>query len=94
MCTPLANSFDMKKNTLLWVLGYGIVAYGTYYLFFSKSAYISKIVKAGKYSGSTETLKSFDMGFLREWAKAATSGANTFMYQGKNYNTLGGKAVK
>jgi hypothetical protein len=84
----------MKKNTILWVLGYAVVAYGAYSLFFSKKAYAKQIIAQGKYQGQLSTLENFDMGFLRVWAKAAKGGQPTFMYQGKNYNTNGGRAVK
>lgn len=84
----------MKKNTILWVLGYAVVAYGAYSLFFSKRAYAKQIIAQGKYQGDIATLLTFDMGFLRAWSKAAKKNEPTFMFQGKNYNTNGGKAVK
>ena len=84
----------MKKKTLIWIAVYGVVAYGAYYMYFSKTAYAKKIIKAGKYKGSLEDLKSFDMAFLRVWSKAAGQNNPTFDYNGKTYNTQGGKAAK
>jgi hypothetical protein len=84
----------MKKNTLVWIAVYGLVAYGSYYAFFSKTAYAKKIIKAGKSNQSLQDLKIFDMAFLRAWSKAAGQNTQTFDYNGKTYNTQGGKAVK
>ena len=84
----------MKKKTLLWIAVYGVVAYGAYYMYFSKTAYAKKIIKAGKSNQSLEDLKSFDMAFLRVWSKAAVQNNPTFGYNGKTYNTQGGKAAK
>jgi hypothetical protein len=84
----------MKKNTLIWIGVYAVVAYGAYYMYFSKDAYAKAIVKAGKYSGSAEALKAFGMNFLRPWARAAKANQPTFTFEGKTFNTQGGKAVK
>ena len=84
----------MKGKTILWIGVYAVVAYGAYYMFFSKDAYAKAIIKAGKYKGSVDDLKSFGMNFLRPWSKAAKANQPTFFFEGKNYNTQGGKAVK
>lgn len=85
----------MKNGkTIFWVAVYGVVAYGAYYMYFSKTAYAKKIIKAGKSNQSVDDLKSFDMAFLRVWSKAASNNEQTFSYDGKSYNTQGGKAVK
>ena len=84
----------MKKNTLIWIAGYGVAAYGAYYMYFSKTAYAKKIIKADKSKQSLENLKSFDMSFLRAWSKGAGENTQTFDYKGKSYNTQGGKSVK
>ena len=84
----------MKKNTFIWIAVYGVAAYGAYYMYFSKTAYAKKIIKADKSKQSLEDLKSFDMSFLRSWSKAAGENIQTFDYKGKAYNTQGGKAVK
>ena len=84
----------MKKSTFVWIAVYGVVAYGAYYMYFSKTAYAKKIIKADKSKQSLEDLKSFDMAFLRAWSKAAGQNTQTFDYNGKTYNTQGGRAVK
>ena len=84
----------MKKSTFVWIGVYAVVAYGAYYAFFSKTAYAKKIIKAGKSNQSLELLKSFDMAFLRVWSKAAVENNPTFLYNGKTYNTQGGRAAK
>lgn len=84
----------MKKNTLVWIGVYAVVAYGAYYMFFSKNAYANTIIKAGKYKGSAEELKSFGMNFLRPWARAAKNNQDTFTFEGKTYNTSGGRAKR
>jgi len=84
----------MKKNTLIWIGVYAVVAYGAYYMYFSKTAYAKNIIKAGKSQQSVDDLKSFDMSFLRAWSKAASNNEQTFSYKGKSYFTQGGKAVK
>ena len=78
-------------KTLTWIAIYGVVAYGAYHFFFSKAAYARQIVSRGKYGSGVEALKSFDMAYLRAWAKAAKANRETFDYQGKTYNTQGGK---
>lgn len=37
---------------------------------------------------------TFSQDFLKNWADASVSGAATFQYQGKTYNTKGGRAKK
>lgn len=84
----------MKKNTILWVGLYVVVAYGAYAMFFSKDAYAKAIIKAGKYGGSVQDLKSFGMNFLRPWARAAKNNQETFTFEGKTYNTNGGRVKR
>jgi len=84
----------MKSKTLVYIGIYAVVAYGAYYLYFSKTAYGKKIIAAGKYSGTLDDLKTFDMSFLRDWSKAASANQATFSHKGKTYNTNGGKATK
>lgn len=84
----------MNKKTILWIGVYAAVAYGAYYMFFSKTKYAKQIIQFGNSEGSLDTLKSFDIGFLRSWANASKNNEKTFTYQGKSYNTKGGKAVK
>ena len=84
----------MKNKTILWIGIYGVVAYGAYYIFFSKNAYAKKIIASGKYTSSLDNLKSFDMAYLRAWSQAATKNEPTFSYKGATYNTQGGKLKK
>ena len=85
----------MNKKTIFYVGLYAVVAYGAYYMFFSKSAYVKTIKKTNNYGGSEEELKNLvGMNFLRPWAKAAKNGVPTFLFEGKAYNTKGGKIVR
>lgn len=85
----------MQHNkTLLYIGIYGLIAYGGYQLFFSKTAYAKKIIKAKKSTGSVDALKNFDMGYLRVWSKAASNNDAAFSFKGVNYNTNGGKVIK
>lgn len=85
----------MNKKVILYVGLYAVVAYGAYYMFFSKNAYAKKIKKANNFSGSVEELKKLlGMNFLRVWSKATKNNNPTFDFEGKTYNTKGGKAIK
>ena len=84
----------MNKKTLLYVGIYAVVAYGAYYMYFSKNAYAKAIKKADASTGTLEDLKKFDMAFLRAWSKAAKNNQPTFEYNGKTINTKGGRAVR
>ena len=84
----------MKTKTLVWIGIYAVVGYGAYYLFFSKRAYAKKIIASGKYSSSIDNLLSFDMSYLRDWAKAATKNEAVFTHKGLVYNTQGGLVKK
>ena len=84
----------MNTKTIVWVGIYGVVAYGAYYMYFSKTAYAKNIIKAGKSQQSVDDLKSFDMGYLRVWSKASSNNEQSFSYKGKSYFTQGGRAIK
>jgi hypothetical protein len=84
----------MNKKTLLYVGLYAVVAYGAYYMYFSKNAYARAIKEADASTGTLEDLKKFDMAFLRVWSKAAKNNIPTFEYNGKTINTKGGRAVR
>ena len=81
-----------KGKTIYWVLGFGVAAYGVYYLYFSKSAKANTIIKTGNFSSGKSALMDFGNNFLTPWARAAKNGEPTFMFQGKAYNTNGGRA--
>lgn len=84
----------MKNKTVIWIGVYALIAYGGYYLFFSKSANVKKIIGSGASTGTPEQLMKFEEGFLRAWAKAAKAKDNSFLYMGKSFMTKGGRAVK
>lgn len=85
----------MNKKTIFYVGVYAVVAYGAYYMFFSKSAYVRTIKKTNNYGGSAEDLKDLvGKNFLKPWARAAKNNVPTFQFEGKTYNTKGGKIVR
>ena len=84
----------MKSKTLIWLSVYAVVGYGAYYMFFSKNAFVKKILDAGMYKGGKKNLSSFDYGFLKSWSSAAKSKDPNFAYKGKVYNTQGGLAIR
>jgi hypothetical protein len=55
-----------------------------------KASYAMAIIKAGK-AGNYLSLITFDVEFLKEWSKAVKNGSDTFVVNGKTYNTQGGK---
>jgi hypothetical protein len=85
----------MNKKTIFYVGVYAVVAYGAYYMFFSKSAYVRTIKKTNNYGGSEKDLKDLvGKNFLKPWARAAKNNVPTFEFEGKTYNTKGGKIVR
>jgi hypothetical protein len=82
----------MNNRTLLYIGIYAVVGYGAYYMFFSKDAYVKTIRKTNNYGGSEQELKDLvGKNFLKQWAKAAKNNVPTFEFEGKTYNTKGGK---
>jgi hypothetical protein len=85
----------MNKKTIFYVGVYAVVAYGAYYMFFSKSAYVRTIKKTNNYGGSEKDLKDLvGKNFLKPWARAAKNNVPTFQFEGKTFNTKGGKIVR
>lgn len=85
----------MNKKVVFYIGLYAVVAYGAYYMFFSKNAYAKTIKKANNYGGTTNDLKELvGRNFLKVWAKASKNNVPTFEFEGKNYNTKGGKIVR
>ena len=75
--------------TVLTVVAVGYAAY--YFLLWDKKAfYAKKIVGAGKH-GNEGDLKTLGEGYLTEWYKAVKKGSDSFTFEGKTYNTQGGK---
>lgn len=75
--------------TVVTVLAVGYAAY--YFLLWDKKAfYAKKIVAAGKH-GSESDLKTLGEGYLKEWYKSVKKGSDSFTFEGKTYNTQGGR---
>lgn len=81
----------MKNKTIFWVVGFGAVAFGVYQLYFSKSAFANTIIRTGNFTSGKAALMGFGSNFLKPWAKAAKNGQPTFVFEGKTYNTNGGR---
>lgn len=78
----------------LFVIGILVLGTATYFLYRNnKKRYANMIIKANGTSGTLPWLMTLDEGFLKAWAKGLKAGTDTFPYNGKNYNTQGGKAV-
>jgi len=61
----------------------------------TRQDYASVIIQKGNSSaGSYGQIVNFSQDFLKNWADASISGAKTFQYQGKIYNTKGGRALR
>jgi hypothetical protein len=82
----------MKNKTLVWIGVYAVVGYFAYSYFYSKKYSIKKIISSGNFTGTASNLEGFDTGFLRMWANASKNNESAFIYQGKIYNTKGGRA--
>lgn len=84
----------MTKNAkaVAVVIGVGVALYVTYRLAFAKQIFATSIVKSGK-ATNYKTLMTFDVAYLKDWAKAIKEGAEQFIHKGKTYKTEGGKAV-
>jgi len=83
-----------NKKGMLTVLGVAIVVAGAWYFYsHTKRFYAKQVVKLGGTSGSIVSLMAFDEGFIKAWAKGLSTGKESFAYQGKAYNTTGGKVV-
>lgn len=82
-----------KKSTYI-AIGVTIAVVGLAWYFYShtKRYYATRITKLGGASNFA-TLLTFEEGYLKQWAKGLSKGKETFLYQGKSYNTQGGKIV-
>lgn len=82
----------MKKQTLVWIGIYAVVGYAAYMYFKpSKKKNIDTIISTGNYSSAPSNLEGFGEDFLKSWAKAAKKNEPAFVFQGKVYNTNGGR---
>ncbi len=76
--------------TVVTVLAVGYAAY--YFLLWDKKAfYAKKIEAAGKHGSASSLIQILGEDFLKQWYKAVKKGSDSFLYQGKTYNTQGGK---
>lgn len=86
----------MNNNTkgIVAVLGAAAVVVGILLLTKNKKRHYAKVIL--KYEGSENFagILEFDEAFLKAWSVALSKGEKTFNYQGKSYNTKGGKAVQ
>lgn len=84
----------MNKTTkgIITVVAVLAIAGGVwYYTSQNKRAYATIILRSGKASNYASLL-TFDEPFLRSWAKATKRNLETFIHNGKEYLTQGGKA--
>lgn len=85
----------MKKETLLWIGVYAAIGYAAYIYFKpSKKKDINTIVSTGNYNSAPSNLQGFGEKFLRAWAVASKKGLPNFVYEGKVYETNGGRQKK
>lgn len=82
------------NKTLGWVLVYGLIGYGAYYLITKKKRDAKTIAFSGNTTGSIDKLMTFDAAFLSAWAAAVKRKDAQFTYQNKLYVTKGGSAKK
>lgn len=82
------------NKTVGWILVYGLVGYGAYYLLTKKKRDAKMIAFSGNTTGSVERLMTFDAGYLAAWAGAVKRKDAQFTYQNKLYLTKGGAAKK
>ena len=52
------------------------------------------IIVNSKNASNRETLSTFDKPYVIAWANGVLAKSKTFSYNGKEYNTQGGKSVK
>ena len=82
----------MKNGkALIYVAAYAIVGYGVYYYFFSKKRVAKIIADSGNYNLGVDELMNFDTPYLKAWSKAIKNAQESFVLDGKTYNTKGGK---
>lgn len=80
------------RNGLIVVAAVAVIGFFAYKKFMSGSVFYARRIKSlGFFSGNVFDLATFDEKFLRAWFKSARKNEPTFSYEGKTYNTQGGK---
>lgn len=86
----------MKDKTKGYLFLGAIVVLGglTFFIYHDDKKRAAKTI--AKYNGASSygKLLTMDKAYLIAWAKGLKKGNEQFSYQGKNYNTAGGAAVK
>ena len=86
---------QVNNKTIVMVIGTAVIVFAAYkYFWDSKKHYSQVILSAGMYGSGAAALESFDKEYLKQWAKAAKSKIDTFVYSGRSFNTKGGTAKK
>lgn len=86
------------KNNGLKIAALVILLGGGYFLYTrvqanKKTDDVDTIINAGN-STNKMVLETFQPEFIKAWADATKSKVASFVFNGKNYNTVGGKAIK
>lgn len=82
----------MKKNNTLIYAGVAVAGFLLFRLL-NKLQLANTIVSTGNH-GSVQTLiRSFGANFLRPWAEAAKAGQRSFVFDGRTFNTKGGRRI-
>lgn len=80
------------------IAGLVILAVGAYFIYkrvkVNTSTGDAELIFASGNSNNKTVLLSFQPEYVSAWASAVKAGSPTFMFQGKKYNTQGGKAIK
>ena len=89
------NKFELHKKHGVWI-GIAIVVLGAASYFVlrnNRKRYANIIVSYGASTQPLAWLMTLGEGYLKAWSIAAKTGAQTFSYNSKSYNTMGGLAV-
>lgn len=90
------------KNKSIYIISGLIVLIGGYFIYDkfykvisrTKQESIDLIVLSKNHANKDNFLDTFDDNFLMTWANAIDKKLQSFKYQGKTYNVLGGKQLK
>jgi hypothetical protein len=86
------------KDRNFKIAGLLILAVGAYFLYkrvkTNTTTGDAEVILASGSFANKATLLSFQPEYVSAWANAVRAGSRTFTFQGKSYNTQGGKAIK